>query len=527
MLNSYLQLYPNRNAAYTLKEGFDCGFKLHFAGPRYPRESTNLLSAHQNHDILVSKLQLEVDAGRMVGPFKSKPISNLRVSPVGLVPKKTGGWRLIQNLSYPEGDSVNSFIDEALTSVHYTSFDQAMSMVQKLGRGALLGKKDIKSAFRLLPIFPGDFDLLGIKVGEDYYVDKCLPMGCSISCAAFEKFSTFLEWIVRIKCNSTSIEHYLDDFLFGGRANDNACIEAMNIFDSVCQDLGVPVADEKTEGPVTCLVFLGLEIDTLEQVVRIPRVKVEEITLVLKDLLDKTKVQLKDLQSLLGKLAFCVKAMPGARAFSRRLYSLLAGASRPHHFIRLTKGVKDDIGVWLEFFQNFNGTFHFFDQDWVSSTDLELFTDSTGNPDLGCGAVFGKHWFAFKWPNSWQGSGLMKDITFLELVPIVMALYVWQNEFRNKKILLHCDNQALVEILNSSTSRSDHVMSFIRPLILHCLRSNIQIRARHVRGKDNSIADALSRFQWYRFRELAPQADRHPAVIPQVFWNSFRASLMI
>ena len=52
-------------------------------------------------------------------------------------------------------------------------------------------KKNIKSAFRLLNIYPGDFDLLGITFSDEYYIDKCMPMDCSISCSTFENFSTF------------------------------------------------------------------------------------------------------------------------------------------------------------------------------------------------------------------------------------------------------------------------------------------------------------------------------------------------
>ena len=50
---------------------------------------------------------------------------------------------------------------------------------------------DIKSAFKLLKVYPGDFDLLGIKVLDKYYIDKCMPIGCSTSCSGFEKISTF------------------------------------------------------------------------------------------------------------------------------------------------------------------------------------------------------------------------------------------------------------------------------------------------------------------------------------------------
>jgi hypothetical protein len=59
--------------------------------------------------------------------------------------------------------------------------DDAVRMVQKLGKGALLAKADIKSAFRLLRIWPGDFDQLGFSFSGNFYFDKCLPMGAEVS----------------------------------------------------------------------------------------------------------------------------------------------------------------------------------------------------------------------------------------------------------------------------------------------------------------------------------------------------------
>ena len=74
-------------------------------------------------------------------------------------------------------------------------------LLTKIGKGTLIGKKDIKSAFQLLPCHPGDFYLLGFEIGSNYYIDKCLPIGCSISCKTFEQFSTFIHWLVCFKSN--------------------------------------------------------------------------------------------------------------------------------------------------------------------------------------------------------------------------------------------------------------------------------------------------------------------------------------
>jgi hypothetical protein len=74
-----------------------------------------------------------VNAGRIAGPFSNRTISNFRVSPIGLVPQKTGRIRSITNLSSPIHGSVNDFIDTSCTSVQYSSFDRAVVMITKLG----------------------------------------------------------------------------------------------------------------------------------------------------------------------------------------------------------------------------------------------------------------------------------------------------------------------------------------------------------------------------------------------------------
>ena len=141
----------------------------------------------------------EIEMGKIAGPFNERPFANLRLSPIGVVRKKppSTGWRLIQHLSFPLGKSVNDGIDPVFSTVQYTSFDKVLDSVAKLGRNTLLAKMDILSAFRLLILHPSDFELFGFKFKNQFYFDKCLPMGCSASCSLFEKFASFLEWALR------------------------------------------------------------------------------------------------------------------------------------------------------------------------------------------------------------------------------------------------------------------------------------------------------------------------------------------
>lgn len=521
ILGKMLKNYPNNANKQLLINGFEKGFRLEYNGPRLSMISKNLRSADENSHETLSKLNKEVLLGRIAGPFDVKPISTLRTSPIGVIRKNDGGWRLITHLSFPPGHSVNEFIDEEKSSVQYSSFDEIVQMIASLGQGALLGVHDIESAFRLLPVHRADFDLLGIYFNGKFYIDKCLPMGCSISCSLFEKFSSFIHWAVVDYVGKKSLSHYLDDFLFAGRRDTPDCLTLMNAFSEICLALGVPIAKEKSKGPVTKLVFLGLEIDTILMVVRIPDDKLTRLRASLEPLMTKKRVRIKDLESIVGLMAFCSKAIVSSRAFMRRFYDVIAAVKnkKPQYSIRLNHELREDISVWLEFLRNFNGTCYISDNDWVSNDSIQLFTDSSGNAELGCAAYFDGRWIQFKWPLEWgeTNTGIMKDITFLELVPIVLALFVWGPEMRNLKILFRIDNKALVDIVNSRTSKSKRVMSLIRPLVLYTMSNNITFKGKHIEGVKNSVADSLSRFQVRRFRQLAPQAAAKPEPLPMQF----------
>ena len=95
--------------------------------------------------------------------------------------------------------------------------------MQRLGENALCAKSDIKSAFWLLPIYPGSFDLLGIQLNGNFYIDKMVPMRLSQSYSYFEQLFSFIVWAVKRESNSENIDHYLDDFFFAGSGGTNDC----------------------------------------------------------------------------------------------------------------------------------------------------------------------------------------------------------------------------------------------------------------------------------------------------------------
>ncbi|XP_063425335.1 uncharacterized protein LOC134708617 [Mytilus trossulus] len=113
----------------------------------------NHKSARENYHVVQSKLNKEIEAGRVKGPFTKPPFPLFVCSPLGLVPKKeTNSYRLIHDLSYPKGDSVNSGISPEFSAVQYQNIETVIDLVQSYESNCLMSKTDIEHAFRLIPI---------------------------------------------------------------------------------------------------------------------------------------------------------------------------------------------------------------------------------------------------------------------------------------------------------------------------------------------------------------------------------------
>ena len=101
------------------------------------------------------------------------------------------------DLSSPDGHSVNDGISRSLCSLTYVSVDTAVKLVEQLGRGTLLAKVDIRSAYRMLPIHPDDRWLLGMCWEGSVFVDTALPFGHRSAPKMFTAVADALEWIIK------------------------------------------------------------------------------------------------------------------------------------------------------------------------------------------------------------------------------------------------------------------------------------------------------------------------------------------
>ena len=134
ILDFFLSGY-NHSIAVFLSSGFREGFPLHYEGDSGCSDASNLISATEN-PVVDAKIHKELKAGCLAGPFRTRPFYPFRISPLGVVPKKTPGeFRLIHHLSYPRGPSVNDGISPDHTSVSYATISDAICHIKAAGRG--------------------------------------------------------------------------------------------------------------------------------------------------------------------------------------------------------------------------------------------------------------------------------------------------------------------------------------------------------------------------------------------------------
>lgn len=508
-----LEGHPDREFVRLLLDGIGGGFRIGYDYYNYSCKgcSRNMVSAAQHPEQIQQYLTSEAAAGRIMGPVATGRVQapGIQVSRLGVIPKphQPGKWRLITDLSSPEGSSVNDGIAPHLCSVTYASVDDAVRSVCRLGRGALLAKFDLQSAYRLVPVHPVDRLLLGVKWKGEVYVDGALPFGLRSAPKLFTAVADALLWIMGSHGLVEGI-HYLDDFLILGPPRAEVCGKHLQVCLQVCQKLGVAVAPHKTEGPSTDLCFLGIVIDTEKMELRLPEVKLRRLQSLIREWRGRRTCQKRQLLSLIGQLQHACRVVRVGRPFLRRLIDQSTTVNQMHHHIRINRAIKSDLLWWDTFLGVWNGV-SMMSAVVRGSAATILTSDASGGWGGGAFTSSGE-WFQVQWPESWA----TVHITVKELAPIVVAAAVWGREWKGRTVCCRCDNAAVVAILRSNSSKHPLAMHLLRCLSFFVAHYQLYLDAVHLPGRCNEAADALSRDNLPLFLQLVPTAKREPTAIP-------------
>ena len=490
--DSRLSTYPDQRLRTYLVEGIRRGFRIGYSYDAACRHARgNMKSAQDNPQVIRDYLATELHAGRIVGPFDPKQYPYIHTSRFGVIPKSTPGkWRLIVDLSSPEGGSVNDGIRETWCSLTYVTVDNAAKGITAYGRGALMIKVDIRSAYRVVPIHPDDRWLLGMMWEGSVFVDTALPFGLRSAPKIFSALADAAEWIVRQQ-GVEFVMHYLDDFLVVTTANEFSGSHSLRLLLETFEQLGLPVAWDKLEGPSSCLTFLGFELDSVRNEIRLPREKLEDIRKEIQEWIGKKSCRKKELESLIGRLSHASRVVKPGKTFMRRLFEALSGARRSHHLIRLGAAVRSDILWWHTFIDGWNGVSLIPNPSPQQSV---VWSDASGS--LGCGAIcpsLGK-WIQLLWDGRRIGlsDGEVDSITWMELLPIVLASAVWGPQWHGQTVLGYCDNTGAVAVANSGYSKAPRIMHLLRCLFFIRAYYQFSMHVVYIEGANNIWADAIT-----------------------------------
>lgn len=144
--------HPDRAFARYVSQGLRQGFRIGF-NHSAPLKSaaSNMGSTHQHPTVIREYIDKELALGCMLGPFpNASALPPIHINRFWVIPKghNTGKWRLITDLSFSPSQSINDGIDPSLCSLSYISVDQVADIATQYGRGALLAKVDIESAYK-------------------------------------------------------------------------------------------------------------------------------------------------------------------------------------------------------------------------------------------------------------------------------------------------------------------------------------------------------------------------------------------
>lgn len=317
------------------------------------------------------------------------------------------------------------------------------------------------------------------------------------------------------------------------------CNSQIDLFVGICGDINFPVSMEKTEWATQMIIFLGILLNARTGRLLIPEEKRSKALAQLQAITEAKKVKVINLQRLTGLLNFLCKAIFPGRAFTRRMYAKYR-LMKQHHHLRVDNELRGDCEVWIQFLTLQNAVSRPFVDltDKLIADEFLFTTDASRNAKLGIGGYialtelytvsefhrnFGSdnytnRWFAAQWEPGFIDQS-NASIEVCELMAVATAIALFAKYLRNRRVIVFCDNQAVMHMINKATSSCKKCMHLLRLITAVSLQYNVRIFSRYIDTKANILSDLLSRNKIARFRQIAPTPTaKFPERLPTTLW---------
>ena len=460
---------------------------------------------------------LEISEGRYSESFGTDLLPGMYSTPIHAVPKPRSEKLRLVNDHSAGPFSLNSMI--AHEDIVGAKMDTISDLIGALLRYRkwypdkllIIFKSDVSAAYHRLPLHPLWQLKQIITVDDNRHVDHCTSFGGRGSCRDYTAFMGLVLWIAIFVKFIQDLFGYIDDnFGFDEEGSvlwyapyqcyyPSKQTKLLKLWD----EIGLPHDKSKQEyAPV--LRIIGFLIDP--NLMRVfmdeeDRAKlIQRVTDFAATTPGGTRRSLQEFQQLAGWINWSFNVFPLLKPALSNIYAKIASKTEPHAKIFVSKGVQRDLSWYISHVQLSNGIYLFEDVDWdIGDADLVAFSDA---------CLSGLRFFL---QNSKEGfqcdvpQSAPKDTIFyfeaLAVVSVVDA--ITRLPTIPNSLLIFSDNTNTVNIFHSLRSLppyNDLLKYTVTLLITH----NVSLRVVHVPGVENSVADALSRFENKRAMHACP-----------------------
>lgn len=408
------------------------------------------------------------------------------LSPLSVVPKKTPGkFRLIVDMRY-----VNQYI-----AAPKFLYDDLRTVATLLRTGDWMCSLDLAEGFHHVPVHPVHRPLLAFEWGGRYYQFNVLPFGCSASPWAFTK--AVRPVIAYFRAKGYRVSAYMDDLIMIGSSPTECAVLRDKVLKRL-RALGWHVSAEKSQlVPTQQLEYLGMLLDTTAAPrFRVPAAKRaatrKEVRRLLSATANDRMVPVRRVARVAGLCLSLARAIFPTRMLLRSVYACIGRRQSWSDSVTLSPEARQDLAWWCECLQTWDGSAML-----PTPIDLALETDAS---DKGWGAnLEGTHA-----AGTWGVELASAHINVREMAAVYNAIRSFEDRIRGRSVLVRSDNTTVVASLNRMVGRSDALHLVTKAVLNRCCELGVTLKAVHLRGQLNTVADALSRtvdnYDW----ELAP-----------------------
>jgi ribonuclease HI len=412
------------------------------------------------------------------GAIKQVYAKPLCISPLGCVPKKAGGLRLIHDLRL-----LNRYIDPP--KFINEGIDTVIDLVQSKDEIITV---DLKNGFHHVPICVDHQQYLGFRWGNKYYTWAVLPFGLNASPYFFYK--VLRPVISYLRQQGLRVSLWVDDFILF--SNTSKIQEHKKLFIDTLHELGWRINLEKSVLiPKREANYIGYVIatDVAEYpIIRIPKSRIRKLKKDIGRALAQTQIKVRVLARILGQCISMTKAVLPGKLLLRNSYRDLATKKSWDDFLVLSQPCRADLEWWSHAIDQWNGQILF-----PSQVDTQVYTDASGS---GWGAYFeDKEAFGV-----WTEAMTHTSINYRELMAVMCAVKSFRHLLKNRNVQILSDNITTVAYLNHLGGPSPSLTKLMTSIWMEAHEAGIRLSARHLAGVQNTHADRLSRlptqYEW-------------------------------